>query len=203
MRAMFVILAVAMLLLAACAAQIATNDRKDAVPSDLPPPPPPPTADLGQQAPAPAQQAAQVKSDASDVFAGEQATTQAAQITDIACSAADSKITFTITNDGDRNWQLDQQVPFPQPKDLAPAGVYINSYEVNNPSPQYKDGKRLFGPNEKFSDNCGGVEVLAPGEHATCTVYPVPLVSADKYSNNNQIWLDVPGDVKHVTFTCT
>ncbi len=204
MRIVLVMLLCLALAVAACGQQTAPADRYDnqndnAVPADLPPPPPPPTSVVRNATPAPAGDT-HVLDNPLD-FGGEPGATVGG-FKDISCDAAERRLSFTIVNTGDQRWQLDQDVGFPPPVDLVSGKVFVNNYEVNRrQASQFKDGVKLFGPNEKFSENCGGVEVLAPGEEASCTIYPVPLKSAD--AGVNRIWLDVPGDIEYVSFTCS
>lgn len=139
-----------------------------------------------------------------EAFAGEPSTEVTGKVGNVRCTAATRKLTFTVHNDGDKTWSLDQQVPFPPPADLVPAKIFINDYEANRFTSYYDadTGEMLFGPNEKFSANCGGVDQLAPGEQAECTLYPVPLKDADAFSNRNRIWVDVPGEIDSAYFTC-
>jgi len=191
------------LVLTACAQQQpapADNYDQNAIPEDLPPPPPPPV--IHNDTPASSGGDAQVLDNPTDVFSGEAGVTVGG-FKDIRCDAAAQRLSFTIVNTGSQNWQLDQMVGFPPPADLVPGKVFVNNYEVNRRrGSQFKDGQKLFGPNEKFSKNCGGVEVLAPGEEVSCTIYPVPLRDPTEYSSTNRIWLDVPGEIEYVSFTC-
>jgi len=195
------ILGLVVLLLAACN-QTAPKDTMNTPPKALPPPPPPPGPI--QKAPAaPSPASATVLNDSTDVFAGEKSAKVDGGFKGISCDAAKRELSFTIVNTGDKTWSLDQEIGFSGSMDTVNLKVFINNEEANAKSPRYADGKRLFGPNEKFSGNCGGVTMLAPGEEATCSLAPVPLKQADEFANKNQLWLSIPGgNIKHVAFTC-
>lgn len=131
----------------------------------------------------------------------------ASEVGDVMCDEDNMKITFTITNNGDVTWQLDQKVPFPAPADLKPVKVFVNKYEVNSGSTQYHPDTRevMFGPNKLFSDNCGGVEELAPGRSVTCTIYPVKLnrgSGSEGLKDVNLIFIDSPGLDEYIEFIC-
>lgn len=127
----------------------------------------------------------------------------ALDINSVECDLAEKKISFRFRNDDTKNWQMNGQVPFPAPQDLAPVRVYINSYEVNGRNPYLKDGVRQFGPEELFSDNCGGVEILEPGEDVTCTLQPVPLKAANEFTaGKNEILINSPTSKNIIQFTC-
>lgn len=164
--------------------------------------------DVGTQEPAaPAEpelvgNAEEVESGTDKVF-GEKESTAAIGVDQVRCDRENRAITFSFKNNDVRNWQMNQQVPFPAPKDLAAVRVYINSYEVNGRNPYLKDGERQFGPEERFSDNCGGVELLKPGEVAVCTVYPVPLKAANELiAGKNEILVHSPTSKHIIQFTC-
>ena len=124
-------------------------------------------------------------------------------VDEVRCYKDEQKISFRFKNDDTRNWQMNQQVPFPTPKDLAAVRVYINSYEVNGRNPYLREGVRQFGPGERFSDNCGGIEVLGPGASVTCTLYPVPLKAANAVAaGKNEILVHSPTNKHIIQFTC-
>jgi hypothetical protein len=124
-------------------------------------------------------------------------------VDEVRCIKDDQKIMFRFRNDDTKDWQLNQEVPFPAPKDLAAIHVLVNSYEVNGRNPYIKDGVRQFGPGERFSDNCGGVEVLEPGDAVTCTLYPVPLKEENSYAaGKNEIFVNSPTNKHIIQFTC-
>lgn len=122
---------------------------------------------------------------------------------EVICDSAAKSVTFSFKNTDTRDWELNQNVPWPAPADLAPVRVYINSYEVNGRNPYIKEGVRQFGPAEKFSDNCGGVQRLAPGDSVTCTLTPVPLKEAnDLIAGKNEILVHAPTSKQTIQFIC-
>jgi hypothetical protein len=124
-------------------------------------------------------------------------------VDEVRCFKDEQKVMFSFRNDDTKNWQMNQQVPFPTPKDLGAVRVYINSYEVNGRNPYLREGVRQFGPEERFSDNCGGVEVLESGSSVTCTLYPVPLKEANAYAaGKNEILVHSPTNQHTIQFTC-
>ena len=198
MRLVFVFVLGAALLVTACAQPTADNDVYDDIPPDLPPTPPPPGPAVVETV----DDDTEIIEDPSEVLAGDKIRDTVGGIVDIQCDLATETLTFTIVNEAEENWQLNQEVGFTPPEGLVSAAVFVNNYEVNRGTPQYKGGKPLFGPNDQFSDNCGGVEELAPGARATCTLTPVPLHAENDYSPKNRIWLDVYGDIDYVSFIC-
>ncbi len=99
---------------------------------------------------------------------------------------------------------MDQDIPFPPPVDIVPLRIFVNNFEANGHQPYYDRDtyERLFGPNEKFSDNCGGVDVLKVGEIASCTLQPVKLVSEADFQNTNRLFIDTPGIEVVFNFQC-
>ncbi len=145
--------------------------------------------------------------DETDVFKGEESQEVKSDITSLNCDKEEKKLTFTIKNKGDSTWQLNQNVPFPAPKGLSAVKIFINNYEANSGKKQYHPDTRevMFGPNEEFSENCGGTVKLEPGETTTCTLYPVKLnrgTGSEGMKNVNQIEIDSPGYDKTKEFIC-
>jgi|GEM_PF-2380987 len=207
MRFVLVIVIIAMLLFTACTTQTAPTDVKDA---SLPPPPPPPVNVEPTQPTTQSQTQAQTDVEVlptSDELLGSTVTTPVTgTISDIKCNFAERKLTFTITNGAeDQTWSLDQDIGFPPPPDMAAVKIFLNNYEMNRLSGPYLDtqtGERLFGPNERFSDNCGGIAMLSPGESATCTLYPVPLIDEDVLVMGNYLRVSGPQNVPAISFKC-
>jgi hypothetical protein len=195
----WILLLVLGLLVAGCTAKSAPQTAPQPA-QQLPPAPTPPAV----QAP-PSTPPATILNDTTKVFGGEKKTNATGSITDIYCNATARRLTFTITNNDQRNWQLDQDVPFPPPPGLVAATVIFNNAQVNG---KFKTidivtNTNFFGPNEKFSQNCGGVAQLNPGQSATCTISPVPLKAATAYDNRNQLFVRLPGQsIPPVTFVC-
>lgn len=121
---------------------------------------------------------------------------------DVRCDAATRTVHFRFRNPDDKSWQLNQELPFPAPPDLASVRITVNSYEVNGRAEYRENGELLFGSG-KFSQKCNGIEVLAPGETATCTLSPVPLKSATGVAAGvNEIFINSAGSDGRVRFTC-
>jgi hypothetical protein len=129
---------------------------------------------------------------------------QAITIDNVKCTVADKKLTFTIKNTDAKDWQMDQDIPFPGPTNLVGLKIFVNNFEANGHQKYYDpDTKELmFGPNEKFSLNCGGVEILKIGEIASCTLQPVKLVEEAAFQNNNRLFIDTPGIEEVFSFQC-
>ena len=124
---------------------------------------------------------------------------------DVVCDKTAKTLSFRFRNVGtDVSWRLDQNLPFPAPKGIAAVKILVNHYEANKRGAKYmENGETLFGPNEKFVDNCGGIEVLAPGEEATCSFTNVPFVDGTEIAAGvNEIYVDTPGQGGRVRFTC-
>lgn len=199
-------LLIAIGLLAGCGA-------KETAPPNLPPPPSPPAAepidlpdDTLPEPAGPTPDEAVLVDDTAELFAGDTEPEFGGKVGNIKCTVDGSKLVFTMQNSGEKRWQLNQAVGFPPPTDMIKLKVMINNYEANSPTAKYTspDGVRYFGPEQPFSENCGGVEELLPGDRTTCTLYPVPLKDESDSINKNRIWLDVPGEtVEYITFICT
>ncbi len=186
----------------ACGQETEPEDTVD-VPADLPPPPPPPAAveepeDTGLDEAEPVEEAA------GEILGGEDTREHVLAIEDVRCTAEGRKLSFTLTNMDDQEWQMNQEVPFPPPIGMAALKFFVNNYEANGHKTYYDvdTGDAYFGPNERFSDNCGGVEVLAPGESTTCSLEPVPLKQEDQFQNKNHLFIDTPGIEEVYSFTC-
>lgn len=141
---------------------------------------------------------------AATIFGDAYKSPDALKIDDVICNKEKKAIMFSIRNNDDqgRKWQLNNDVKW---GDQTTIGVHvlINSYEVNSRSPYVVDGLRYFGPNEKFSDNCGGVEVLNPGQTVTCTVYPVPLKESNVINQGlNEIFVKTYTSNHIIQFLC-
>ncbi len=202
MRIGFVLFVALVLLIAACGqTPTAPQDVKNAPPATLPPPPPPPAP--AEKTTPTSEPEATILNDSANVFAGEKSLPVDGGLKAISCDAEARRLTFTIVNQDDKTWSLDQEVGFSGSQDTVNLKVFINKEEANSKSPRYADGERLFGPEHPFSENCGGVTMLAPGEEVTCTLEPVPLKEADAFANKNRMWLSIPGgNIKYVSFTC-
>jgi len=190
------------LLLVACA-----TNTNGPVPSGTPTAPETPPAQTDTGAPAaptaPAEGGVTAPESGAQKVFGNTTEVSTLKIDDVLCDKATKKITFRFKNDDTKSWQVNQAVGFPAPKDLAPLRVFINSYEANNPNGYLKDGVRYFGPATKFSDNCGGVEVMKPGDDITCTLTPIPLKSATTLSaGTNTIFVDTPTSHHIIEFLC-
>ena len=61
-------------------------------------------------------------------------------------------------------------------------------------------GERLFGPGASFGENCGGVELLAPGGQMTCTFEQAPLLRPATW-RTDYLDLDAPG-IRGIYFEC-
>jgi hypothetical protein len=195
----WILLLVLGLLVAGCTGKSAPQGATQP-PQQLPPEPSPPAAQESPPTPP-----ATVLNDTTKVFAGEKRTNATGAITDIYCNATARQLTFTLTNNDQRSWQLDQDVPFPPPQGLVAATVIFNGAQVNGKTKSIDPVTKgnFFGPNEKFSQNCGGVAQLDPGQSATCTLSPVPLKPATAYDNRNQLFVRLPSEsVPVVTFVC-
>ncbi len=201
-----IILLAAALLLSAC-----ETSSRDATPAndtaamagDTPPSPSPQQA---QPAPAPAQGGVQEIPSGVDKTFGPVNTTQVITLDDVRCDASARSLTFRFRNtDPTHSWQLNEEVPFPAPADLVSVRVMVNQYEANAKVHKVANGETLFGPQDRFSDNCGGIEVLAPNESVTCTVSPVPIVTPAKGDDRavNDIFVNSPGPDGEVRFSCT
>lgn len=138
-----------------------------------------------------------------EIFSGDERRDVIGGVADVSCDIAEKRLSFTIVNTGEKTWDIDQSIGFSGAEGKINLQIFINNEEVNSGTPRYDEGELLFGPNKVFSDNCGGITELAPGEEVSCTTYPVPLNEGGAYSNKNRIWLDLPGgDVEYVTFLC-
>lgn len=212
MRKVLIVLLSLLLLFAVVACKQATdvNDRKD-LPPELPPPPPPPAA-LGQQnapnmtPPEPPTIEVPAKSVAEDsavteVFKGKGSVVE---LSHVRCNGEKSKLTFTIKNNGDREWQVNQEVPFPPPKEVGPLKLFLNNYEMNGLGKVYyaPTGERYFYSSDTFSDACGGVELLTPGEEMTCTVSPIPLASSETFQQKHTLFVSTPDGQTSFSFLC-
>lgn len=199
---MVIIAVLALFFLAACAPQ---EPAAPQLPVGETPPEPLPDAPAFPSDAAPAQEDVQEIDDALDQAFGPRDGEQVITVDDVRCDAATRTVTFRFRNLDTRSWQLNQQVPFPAPKDLAGVRVTLNSYEMNGiRKPLDPSGVELFGPNAKFSDNCGGIEVLAPGEEAVCTVSPVVLKAQTTVAQGaNELIVSGVGKDGNVRFACS
>ncbi len=198
------------LMAAACSTQTGTQYPAPPAPAVTPPVPTQPTATPSGPTetalPAePAAPQAQTVKDAAAILNGNTSSGSDGTITDIRCNAEEKTLTFTLNNIGTKTWQLYGLVPFPAPQGLVQAKVFINNYQANSAQPNYdpSTGQPYFGPNAKFSDDCGGVDKLAPGESATCSLTNVPLKAQSEFANKNTIWVGSDtGASNTVTFLC-
>ncbi len=130
------------------------------------------------------------------------------KINSVACNVEESRITFTFENTGEHTWSLDQEVGFAAGGDVKNVKVFMNHrYEMNANKDNFHPvtGELMFGPNELFSENCGGVTELAPGDSVTCTLSPVPLnrgSGSEGLSSVNYILIDSPSIDDLIEFTC-
>jgi hypothetical protein len=137
----------------------------------------------------------------SDKAFGTVNTTSVLKIDDVKCDREQRSITFRFENNDAKNWQMNQQVGWGDTS-VAPVRIFVNGYEANG-KVYMQNGERYFGPKELFSDNCGGIEVLKPGNDVTCTIYPVPLKTATALSSGaNEIFIDSPTSHHKIQFTC-
>ena len=200
---MVIIAVLALFFLAACAPQEPVAPQ---LPVGEEPPAPLPDAPVipGSDA-APAVDDVQEIDDALDATFGARDGEQVITVDDVRCDAATRTVTFRFRNLDTRSWQLNQEVPFPAPKDLAGVRVTLNSYEMNGiRKPLDPSGVELFGPGAKFSDNCGGTTVLAPGEEAICTVTPVVIKAETTVSQGaNELIVNGVGKDGNVRFACS
>ncbi len=203
MKNIFAIVAVfALLFLAACAPQ---EPVQPSLPEghELPPAPAEPEPIVEETQPA-SDEVVEINDGLDDAF-GPRVGDQVITVDDIRCDAETSTVTFRFRNLDTKSWQLDQNVPFPAPKDLGGVRVTLNSYEVNGRQRPLSPttGDELFGPEAKFSANCGGVEVLAPNEEAVCTVSPVLLKSETAVAAGaNEIRINGAGKDGLARFSC-
>lgn len=196
MRYLIAIFLAFSLVLSACApTQPETQETPEIPPTAEPEPQPEPETEPEQG------DATEVDNALDDIF-GPIDAEQMITIDDVSCDAENSRLTFRFRNIGDKSWQLNQDVPFPAPTDLVSMRILLNNYEMNGHRAAMKDGERLFGPEELFSDNCGGVDVLAPGESATCTVETIPLKEGTIGGGVNELVLNTAGSDGNVRFTC-
>jgi len=203
MKAYIALLIAFAVLFAACTAKTESAEPRvpTAPPQDLPTEPTAP-AQQGSDAAAATGEVGAVESGTDKTF-GDVDRASALKIDDVLCDKETKTITFRFKNEDTKSWQMNQQVPFPSPKDLEPVRIFINSYEANNRNGYLREGVRYFGPEETFSDNCGGVEVLAPGADVTCTLTPVPLKSANDLTvGKNNIFVDSPTSHHIIEFLC-
>jgi hypothetical protein len=129
--------------------------------------------------------------------------TSALDVDSVRCDSETRTITFRFSNNDTRRWQMNQKVGWDSPRDLAAVRVFVNSYEVNGRNQYIVNGEKYFGPNWPFSENCGGVEELAPGEDVTCTLSPVSLKAANAVSaGKNEIFIDSPTSHHIIQFLC-
>jgi len=185
----------ALFFLAACAPQEPSQLPVDEPPAVLPGPP---------ALPEEAAPDVEEIDDALDEAFGPRDEAQVITVDDIRCDADTSTVTFRFRNLDEKSWQLNNKVPFPAPADLAGVRVTFNSYEVNGQRrPLDSDGNELFGPGATLAENCGGAEVLAPGEEAVCTISPVPLKAETVISQGaNELRINGVGADGVVRFAC-
>jgi hypothetical protein len=170
--------------------------------------PPAPVAPVQEEAPvqeaqAPADNGEGAKAIVSgtDKTYGTVNTSSVLKIDDVTCDKDKRSITFRFANNDAKDWQMNQEVGWADTT-AAPVRVFVNGYEANG-KVYMQNGERYFGPEETFSDNCGGIEVLKPGQDITCTIYPVPLKTATALSaGTNEIFIDSPTSHHKIQFTC-
>lgn len=149
---------------------------------------------------------AEIVDDGSDILAAEDTADMGSKLEGVACDPDENKITFTVTNVGLLDWDLDQNAPFVS-NEVKNVKIFINGYEANRGSTQYHPDTRepMFGPNELFSENCGGQNILSPGDSVECTLYPVKLnrgTGSDSLNAVNLIHVDSPSVDDMIEFTC-
>lgn len=211
------VIALAIVLFAAIAITACGGDEPAPAPAPEPvaptPPPPPPAPELpeeeeGPEQAAPVETEAQVLDDAREILGGGDMQILGSKIGEVGCDEAEQKVTFTFENTGIYTWSLDQEIGFTTQGDVRNVKVFMNHrYEMNSGKDQYHPAtsELMFGPNDKFSDNCGGVTELAPGEAATCTLLPVPLnegSGSNDLTGVNYILIDSPSVDDLIEFTC-
>lgn len=144
----------------------------------------------------------------SENLGGDGEGLKGSKINSVACDLEEQKITFTFENTGDYAWSLDQEVGFAAGGDLSNVKIFLNHrYEMNGQQTYFmpETGTEMFGPNEKFSDNCGGVTEVEVGDTVTCTLYPVPLnkgTGTQGLNSVNNILISSPNVDEVIEFTC-
>jgi hypothetical protein len=130
------------------------------------------------------------------------------EIDQVSCERDTRTIRFRFKNDDTRIWNLDNNYGWSEPgvpKEKVNVQVEVNSYQVNGQR-QPVDSltqEMLFGPNWPFSNNCGGVQLLSPGEDVTCELSPVSLKDANQLAQGyNEIFIKTPTSKHIIQFTC-
>ncbi|NJL44153.1 MAG: hypothetical protein HC945_02450 [Nitrosarchaeum sp.] len=125
------------------------------------------------------------------------------------CDGASSTLSFTLRNPTKEwVWLLDPAAKpsaFVQYKDRAdPIVLLFNDYQVNGKSRPMVGGQLLFGPQEGFAANCGGVRALEPGEAVSCVFSPVKILVPTRLSRGDNV-LELTGTSKYerVVVPCT
>lgn len=143
-----------------------------------------------------------VENSLDDIF-GERDEEQVITVDDIVCDPEERTLTFRFRNLDEKSWQLDGDVPFPAPTGLAGVRITLNNYEINGHRDVIIGGERMFGPEERFSANCEGEEVLEPGEEIVCTVQPIPLKESTSIARGvNELRINGVGADGIARFTC-
>jgi len=125
------LIALLLVLLVACASEQA--------PTPPAVPPSSPSVPAAQTAPAQDSDGTQIVESGTDKTFGEVEKRTALDIDEVVCDKEERSLSFRFQNDDVKTWQMNQQIPFPAPKDLDAVRVYINSYEVNGRNPYIKD----------------------------------------------------------------
>jgi len=212
MKAIFVtaLLLALVFTLGACSKEEPATPAAPATPVVPAAPAAPPAPDVQEES---GEVAAPVEGDANVLDSGSDALSNGAmqdfgsKVAGVACDSEKNKITFTLNNAGENTWSLAQDVGFTEVSDRKNVKIFINGFEANRGTPQYHPQTRelMFGPSKVFTDNCGGVTDVAPGESVTCTLVPVKLnigTGSTSLKEVNEIWTDSPSVDEYIEFTC-
>ncbi len=208
MKYLFAIIIVVALALSAC--QTApVQEQNEQEQNEIPPPPVVEEEEVKEEV---VEETEEVESDESDTqeiesgldkFFGPVDDESVITADDVFCDKDESAVTFRFRNLDSKTWQLNQDLPFPPPSGIASVRVTLNGYEVNTKTPLLYQGEPLFRSQGVFSDNCEGVEELAPGEEATCTISPVVLKESTSFTQGvNEIRVLGPGANGIARFQC-
>ncbi len=124
----------------------------------------------------------------------------------IECDLDDKTLSFRIKNvealSEGRLWSLDLPVPNSAPQNTVGVQFFINGYFANSPIHNYyMNSERMFGPTEKFSDNCNRAR-LRPRQRTTCSLTNVPLRSGNQMNGYNTIFVNTPKNKMLFGFYC-
>jgi hypothetical protein len=106
---------------------------------------------------------------------GEEVTAPV-EIDGFRCDLETKTLTFRFRNNESSPWNLNnKQTAFPKPGEPRGIAVSVNGYTASGNQPRDLDGVLMNGPKWPLSENCGGKELLLPGEDVTCTLSPVSI----------------------------